>query len=81
MACGVNKFITNKKDTKREICYCTQSCGAYIPEEGDTYEVFGANTDELWHIGVGYPLHFSFQRHMAAMLLFVSLLYCLPLII
>ena len=52
-----------------------------MPEDGDTYEVFSTNTDELWHIGVGYPLHFSFQRHMAAMLLFVSVLYCLPIIV
>lgn len=81
MACGVKKVLTNSKDNTREICHCTQSCGQYVPEEGDTYEVFGTNTDELWHLGIGYPLHFLFQRHMAGMLLFVSVLYCLPIIV
>lgn len=79
-ACRVNKKLNHLKET-RDFCVCTQSCGCYVPEADDKYEVLATNTDDLWHLGVGYSLHFTFGRLMSGMLLFVCLLYCVPIIV
>lgn len=45
------------------------------------YPVVKTNTDDLWHIGMGYPLHFSFQRHMIGATSFVFILFVFPVIL
>lgn len=77
----VKRKLPPGQSLHRELCNCTQNCGEYIPFTDDKYSVCGTNTDDLWHLGMGYPLFFVFQKRMAMMLAFVCLLYCLPLII
>jgi len=66
---------------KRQICDCVHKCGEYVPEIEDKYSVCKTDTDDLWHLGIGYPLFFTFQRWMATMLGLAFFLFCIPVIV
>lgn len=66
---------------QREVCECAHKCGEYVPRAEDKYDVFKTDTDDLWHLGIGYPLFFTFQRWMSIMLLLVFFLFCIPIVV
>lgn len=51
-----------------------------MPAPEDYYTYFETKTDSLAHLGIGYPLHFFVQWYLVKALLFVCVLYCLPII-
>ena len=56
--------------SKREICF---DCKQYIPKPEDKFPYWSTSTDELWFLGTGIPIYFSFLKKTAIFLLLLSL--------
>ena len=57
---------------KREICL---DCKQYIPKQEDRFPFWSTNTDELWFLGTGIPVYFTFMKRLAIFMLLISLFF------
>ena len=63
----------NFKEGERDICKC---CHQWIPQgKQDKFTLCSSNTDDLWHLGHGFPLYFGLMRKLACLMFVMSIFF------